>query len=79
MKSGLDWSQPLTLGKADPYLAWADVTDCASFRLPATAADDMWWLVLVELSDPQGATANGFSAAGTESTQTQLAATFSSE
>lgn len=56
MKSGLDWSQPLTLGKADPYLAWADVTDCASFRLPATAADDMWWLVLVELSDPQGAT-----------------------
>lgn len=56
MNSGLDWSQPSTLGKADPYLAWADATDGASFRLPATAADDMWWLVLVELSDPQGET-----------------------
>jgi len=56
MNSGLNWTDPDTLSKADPYLALADMTDCASFRLPATADEDMWWLVLVELSDPQGAT-----------------------
>lgn len=56
MKSGLDWTHPDTLSKADPYLAWADMTNCAGFRLPSTSAEDMWWLVLVELSDPPGAT-----------------------
>lgn len=56
MKSGLDWADPDNLVRADPYLAWADMTNCASFRLPATTAADMWWLVLVELSVPQGAT-----------------------
>lgn len=55
MNSGLNWSDLVTLAKADPYLAWADATECASFRLPAATAEDMWWLVLVELSDPQGA------------------------
>lgn len=55
MNSGLHWTDADTLSTADPYLAWADATQYASFRLPPTIAEGMWWLVLVELSDPQGA------------------------
>ena len=54
MNSGLDWTNLNTLTKADPYLAWADKTAYASFRLPATPAQDTWWLILLELSDPHG-------------------------
>jgi hypothetical protein len=60
MSSGLDWTDAETLKKADPYLAWADATRCASHRLPAEPGEHDWWLVLIELAMP----ANGRSPLG---------------
>lgn len=55
MSSGLDWTAPETLDKADPYLAWADATACASYRLPhGEPGEADWWLVLIELADNSG-------------------------
>lgn len=52
MTSGLQWGDSKTLEKADPYLAWADETDYASYRLSKVpdAGEDDWWLVLLELA-----------------------------
>jgi hypothetical protein len=60
MSSGLDWADPETLKKADPYLAWADATHYAGLRLPAEPGENDWWLVLIELAMP----ANGRSPLG---------------
>lgn len=50
MSSGLNWNIPATLERADPYLAWADLTGYASYRLPSEPDTEGWWLVLIELA-----------------------------
>lgn len=54
MSSGLDWTSDGPLSKADPYLAWADATAYASYRLPSVPGEDSWWLVLIELAAGTG-------------------------
>lgn len=52
MSSGLNWAQAKSLRQADPYLAWADLTNYASYRLPKVPDKKGWWLVLIELVAP---------------------------
>lgn len=50
MSSGLNWGRVESLRRADPYLAWADRTNYASYRLPFVPDKKGWWLVLIELA-----------------------------
>lgn len=55
MSSDLNWLDPKTLERADPYLAWADATAYASYRLPhGEPGEADWGLVLIELTDNGG-------------------------
>lgn len=49
--TGIDWSDPQTCARGDPYLAWAESTGFAGFRpTSGQAADPDWLPLLIELA-----------------------------
>jgi hypothetical protein len=53
--TGIDWSDPQSFSRSDPYLAWAETSGFTGFRSPqGQSATPEWLPLLIELKEPFG-------------------------